>query len=111
MKKNKEEDENNKKENPDKILNNHNKQKNKTDYLYKMERVCGNGSFGIVFQAKKIHTGEIVAIKKVYQDKRYRNREYAVRSSKYCQIISRILYHRRKTRRDLFKSRHELCFR
>ena len=78
MKKNKEEDEINKKETPDKIMNNHNKQKNKTDYLYKMERVCGNGSFGIVFQAKKIHTGEIVAIKKVYQDKRYRNREYAV---------------------------------
>ena len=73
MKKNKDD---NKKENPNKIINNH-KQK-KPDYLYKMERVCGNGSFGIVFQAKKIHTGEIVAIKKVYQDKRYRNREYAI---------------------------------
>ena len=43
-----------------------------------MVRVGGNGSFGIVFQAKKVHTGEIVAIKKVYQDRRYRNREYAV---------------------------------
>ena len=43
------------------------KEKN-SDYLYKVERVCGNGSFGIVFQAKVIHTGEIVAIKKVYQD-------------------------------------------
>ena len=82
MKKNKEEDINNniinKKENQENIRNNNIKGKNKTDYLYKMERVCGNGSFGIVFQAKKIHTGEIVAIKKVYQDKRYRNREYAV---------------------------------
>ena len=79
MKKNIEEEENNnKKENQEKLMNNHNKAKNKTDYLYKMERVCGNGSFGIVFQAKKVHTGEIVAIKKVYQDKRYRNREYAV---------------------------------
>ena len=82
MKKNKEEDINNnisnKKENQENIRNNNIKGKNKTDYLYKMERVCGNGSFGIVFQAKKIHTGEIVAIKKVYQDKLYRNREYAV---------------------------------
>ena len=53
------------------------KEKN-SDYLYKVERVCGNGSFGIVFQAKVIHTGEIVAIKKVYQDRRYKNREYTL---------------------------------
>lgn len=52
------------------------KEKKNSDYLYKVERVCGNGSFGIVFQAKVIHTGETVAIKKVYQDKRYKNREY-----------------------------------
>ena len=80
MKKNNEDSNNisSKKENSEKANNKENKQKNKTDYLYKMERVCGNGSFGIVFQAKKVHTGEIVAIKKVYQDKRYRNREYAV---------------------------------
>ena len=26
--------------------------KKSSDYLYKVERVCGNGSFGIVFQAK-----------------------------------------------------------
>ncbi|MCQ2820388.1 MAG: serine/threonine-protein kinase [archaeon] len=55
------------------------KKENKTnDYLYKVERVCGNGSFGIVFQAKVIHTGEVVAIKKVYQDRRYKNREYTI---------------------------------
>ena len=29
-------------------------------------------------KAKIIHTGETVAIKKVYQDKRYKNREYAL---------------------------------
>ncbi len=83
MKKNNDENSDNKiinmkKENSDKANNAQSKPKNKSDYLYKMERVCGNGSFGIVFQAKKVHTGEIVAIKKVYQDKRYRNREYAV---------------------------------
>ena len=52
--------------------------KKNSDYLYKVERVCGNGSFGIVFQAKVIQTGEIVAIKKVYQDRRYKNREYTL---------------------------------
>ncbi|KAK8914625.1 Shaggy-related protein kinase alpha [Platanthera zijinensis] len=42
---------------------------------YMAERVVGNGSFGIVFQAKCLETGETVAIKKVLQDKRYKNRE------------------------------------
>lgn len=39
------------------------------------ERVVGQGSFGVVFQAKCVETGETVAIKKVLQDKRYKNRE------------------------------------
>uniref|UniRef100_A0ACD5TQ27 Uncharacterized protein n=1 Tax=Avena sativa TaxID=4498 RepID=A0ACD5TQ27_AVESA len=42
---------------------------------YKAERVVGTGSFGIVFQAKCLETGEFVAIKKVLQDSRYKNRE------------------------------------
>ncbi|KAG8659874.1 shaggy-related protein kinase zeta isoform X3 [Manihot esculenta] len=42
---------------------------------YMAERVVGTGSFGIVFQAKCLETGEPVAIKKVLQDKRYKNRE------------------------------------
>lgn len=66
---------------------------------YKAERVVGTGSFGIVFQvyftlvdikyinfpdkwltcsvcqAKCLETGETVAIKKVLQDRRYKNRE------------------------------------
>ncbi|KAJ0533300.1 putative non-specific serine/threonine protein kinase [Helianthus annuus] len=39
------------------------------------ERVVGQVSFGIVFHAKCLETGEAVAIKKVLQDKRYKNRE------------------------------------
>ena len=42
---------------------------------YMAERVVGTGSFGIVFQAKCLETGETVAIKKVLQDKRYKNHE------------------------------------
>ena len=61
--------------------NNHHVNNKNSDYLYKVERVCGNGSFGIVFQAKIIHTGEVVAIKKVYQDRRYKNREYTITKS------------------------------
>jgi len=34
----------------------------------------GNGSFGVVHQAKIIDTGDLVAIKKVLQDKRYKAR-------------------------------------
>ncbi|OAE22998.1 hypothetical protein AXG93_1231s1110 [Marchantia polymorpha subsp. ruderalis] len=45
---------------------------------YSAERVVGTGSFGIVFQAKCIETGETVAIKKVLQDKRYKNRELQI---------------------------------
>ncbi len=42
---------------------------------FNAERIIGNGSFGVVFQAKVVETGEIVAIKKVLQDKRFKNRE------------------------------------
>lgn len=45
---------------------------------YMAERVVGTGSFGIVFQAKCLETGEMVAIKKVLQDKRYKNRELQI---------------------------------
>lgn len=45
---------------------------------YMAERVVGTGSFGVVFQAKCLETNEAVAIKKVLQDKRYKNRELQV---------------------------------
>ncbi|GAA0166288.1 non-receptor serine/threonine protein kinase [Lithospermum erythrorhizon] len=45
---------------------------------YIAEHVVGTGSFGVVHQAKCRETGEIVAIKKVLQDKRYKNRELQI---------------------------------
>ncbi|XWS46022.1 hypothetical protein CRYUN_Cryun14cG0029200 [Craigia yunnanensis] len=45
---------------------------------YMAERVVGTGSFGVVFQAKCLEIGESVAIKKVLQDKRYKNRELQI---------------------------------
>lgn len=47
----------------------------KRTVTYMAERVVGTGSFGVVFQAKCLETGETVAIKKVLQDRRYKNRE------------------------------------
>jgi glycogen synthase kinase 3 beta len=40
--------------------------------------MVGHGSFGAVFQAKVVETGEIVAIKKVLQDRRFKNRELQI---------------------------------
>ena len=37
---------------------------------FNLYQVIGNGSFGVVYQAKLCETGEMVAIKKVLQDKR-----------------------------------------
>merc|ERR1712045_197920 len=46
-----------------------------TEVSYTDTKVIGNGSFGVVYQAKLCETGEMVAIKKVLQDKRFKNRE------------------------------------
>ena len=55
---------------------------------YSAERVIGHGSFGVVFLAKVQETGEVVAIKKVLQDKRFRNRELQMmRSVKHANIV------------------------
>ena len=72
--------------------------------------MIGNGSFGVVYQAKLCDTGEMVAIKKVLQDKRwvvsllmtalinnlclsrFKNRELQImRRLDHCNIVS-LLY-------------------
>ncbi|KAK9807999.1 hypothetical protein WJX73_001987 [Symbiochloris irregularis] len=45
---------------------------------YRTEKVVGNGSFGVVYQATCIETGDQVAIKKVLQDRRFKNRELQI---------------------------------
>ncbi|CAF0914916.1 unnamed protein product [Adineta steineri] len=45
---------------------------------YTDTKVIGNGSFGVVYQAKIVHSSEQVAIKKVLQDKRFKNRELQI---------------------------------
>jgi serine/threonine protein kinase len=48
------------------------------NFTYNADRVIGNGSFGVVYQATIAETGETVAIKKVFQDRRYKNRELQI---------------------------------
>ena len=51
--------------------------------VYHAEKIIGNGSFGVVYKAlheqkepqERPMINETVAIKKVFQDKRYKNRE------------------------------------
>ncbi|XP_043285548.1 glycogen synthase kinase-3 beta isoform X4 [Venturia canescens] len=55
---------------------------------YTDTKVIGNGSFGVVYQAKLCDTGVMVAIKKVLQDKRFKNRELQImRRLEHCNIV------------------------
>lgn len=63
-----------------------------TEVSYTDTKVIGNGSFGVVYQAKLCETGEMVAIKKVLQDKRFKNRELQImRRLEHCNIV-KLLY-------------------
>lgn len=42
------------------------------EVAYTDTKVIGNGSFGVVYQAKLCESGILVAIKKVLQDKRFK---------------------------------------
>lgn len=46
---------------------------------YTDTKVIGNGSFGVVYQARLVHSNEQVAIKKVLQDKRFKVRDNDLR--------------------------------
>jgi glycogen synthase kinase 3 beta len=55
---------------------------------YTDTKVIGNGSFGVVYQARLVDTNEMVAIKRVLQDKRFKNRELQImRRLDHCNIV------------------------
>ena len=50
--------------------------------------MIGNGSFGVVYQARLVEANELIAIKKVLQDKRFKNRELQImRKLDHCNIV------------------------
>ncbi|XP_017065278.2 putative glycogen synthase kinase-3 homolog [Drosophila eugracilis] len=60
-----------------------------TEISYTDAKVVGNGSFGVVFQAKMVPSNEQVAIKKVLQDRRFKNRELQImRKLRHDNIIT-----------------------
>ena len=64
-------------------------QQQQASFRYTAERLIGNGSFGVVYQAVCAETGEVVAIKKVLQDKRFKNRELQItRMLNHCNVIN-----------------------
>lgn len=69
---------------------------------YAAERVIGNGSFGVVYQATVLETGDTVAIKKVLQDRRFKNRELEIMSSLShpCVVAMKHCFHSKGTKPD-----------
>ncbi|KAF9983182.1 regulator of ime2 [Modicella reniformis] len=61
-----------------KVVANDGKSGEPFDLVYNNSKMIGNGSFGVVFQAKLVPSGEETAIKKVLQDKRFKNRELQI---------------------------------
>ncbi|EYB84426.1 hypothetical protein Y032_0316g2279 [Ancylostoma ceylanicum] len=55
--------------------------------------VIGSGSFGMVYSAKLYDSNENVAIKKVYQDKRFKNRELQIMRRLEHPNIVRLMYY------------------
>lgn len=66
-----------------------NEQPKEVDITYSDLRTIGNGSFGVVFQATlQKPTQEQIAIKKVLQDKRFKNRELQImRKLDHCNVV------------------------
>ncbi|ALC47836.1 gskt [Drosophila busckii] len=60
-----------------------------TEISYTDSKVVGNGSFGVVYQAKLVPSNDLVAIKKVLQDRRFKNRELQImRKLNHCNIVA-----------------------
>ena len=66
------------KENPSKIEESKETEQKDESANYKWLKIVGQGTFGVVYKAEEISTKRTVAIKKVYQDPKYSNREFKV---------------------------------
>ena len=53
-------------------------QRKKAGARYEVEGVAGKGTFGVVYMGIDRNNGERIAIKKVFQDKKYKNREHTI---------------------------------
>ena len=56
-----------------------------------MLEVVGQGTFGQVFKAKVRRTGEVVAVKRVFQDPKYKNREVEIVEMLKGDFVMRVL--------------------
>jgi serine/threonine protein kinase len=72
---------------------------------YRMEKVVGNGAFGIVWRAKDMESGCLVAIKKVILDRRYHNRELEMLRQLEHECVIRLLNHFEKPGRKQVRTR------
>ncbi|KZZ86908.1 Serine/threonine-protein kinase domain protein [Ascosphaera apis ARSEF 7405] len=72
------------------------------ELIYTQCKVVGNGSFGIVFQTKISPSNEDAAIKRVLQDKRFKNRELQImRIIRHPNIVElKAFYYSNGERRD-----------
>ncbi|KAF9294478.1 regulator of ime2, partial [Linnemannia elongata] len=55
-----------------KVMANEGKSGEPFEFAYTNCKVIGNGTFGVVFQARFVSNGDDAAIKKVLQDKRFK---------------------------------------
>ncbi|GAB5361383.1 hypothetical protein AAMO2058_000708900 [Amorphochlora amoebiformis] len=60
---------------------------------FRMLRAIGNGTFGTVFRAIDMQTDEVVAVKKVFVDRRYKNRELSVMQELVHPNVVRLIHH------------------
>lgn len=61
--------------------------------VFSTEKAVGKGSFGEVFLARIFETNEVVAIKKVLQDRRFKNRELQIMKSLNHQCVVHLKHH------------------
>jgi serine/threonine protein kinase len=60
---------------------------------YRMEKVVGNGAFGIVWRAREEGGSTSVAIKKVVLDRRYHNRELEMMKGLEHECVIKLHHH------------------